>query len=395
LDCSLAPIPDYGVYPDTPGLTQAAPQAGSIALTWADGYVSEFHYIWLRDSCPCPACVNAVTREQTFEIFAHPDNFAIDDVSLTPSGALSMVWNHESHRSLYHPGWLRAHCYSEAARCARRLQPRAWGQDMQHRLPVFRFAEIMDSDTVLLHWLRTLRDDGVAVLRETPLEKGLLRQLAQRISFLRRTNFGDIFDVQSDPDANSNAFTSLRLPLHCDLPTRELQPGFQFLHCLENRASGGDSILVDGFRVARSLQDEKPAAFRLLSTRPVEFRNRDRHYDYRCKMPMIRLDEEGNLREIRLANFLRGPLDLPANQIESFYHAYREFYQMFSEDRFLVRFRLQPGDIETFDNGRVMHARDAFDPSTGERLLQGCYVDRDEVQSRIRILEREEVRSWL
>ena len=42
-----------------------------------------------------------------------------------------------------------------------------------------------------------------------------------------------------------------------------------------------------------------------------------------------------------------------------------------------------------FDNSRVRHARDAFDPKTGERLLQGCYVDRDEVQSRIRILERE------
>lgn len=65
------------------------------------------------------------------------------------------------------------------------------------------------------------------------------------------------------------------------------------------------------------------------------------------------------------------------------------------EDRFLVRFRLRPGDIETGDNGRVLHARDAFDLSTEERLLKGCYVDRDEVQSRIRILEREEARSWL
>jgi gamma-butyrobetaine dioxygenase len=65
------------------------------------------------------------------------------------------------------------------------------------------------------------------------------------------------------------------------------------------------------------------------------------------------------------------------------------------EDRFLVRFRLRPGDIETCDNGCILHARDAFDPSTEEPLLQGCYVDRDEVQSRIRILEREEARSWL
>ena len=37
------------------------------------------------------------------------------------------------------------------------------------------------------------------------------------------------------------------------------------------------------------------------------------------------------------------------------------------EDRCLVRFWLRPGDIETGDNGRVLHARDAFDLSTEER----------------------------
>lgn len=70
-------------------------------------------------------------------------------------------------------------------------------------------------------------------------------------------------------------------------------------------------------------------------------------------------------------------------------------YFLIWEDRFLVRFQLRPGDIETCDNGRVLHARDAVGPSTEERLLQGCDVDRDEVQSRIRILQREEARAWL
>jgi len=41
------------------------------------------------------------------------------------------------------------------------------------------------------------------------------------------------------------------------------------------------------------------------------------------------------------------------------------------------------------DTRRVLHGRAAFDPSTGRRHLQGCYVDRDQLLSRIRVLERQ------
>jgi gamma-butyrobetaine dioxygenase len=38
-----------------------------------------------------------------------------------------------------------------------------------------------------------------------------------------------------------------------------------------------------------------------------------------------------------------------------------------------------------FDNQRVMHGRTAY--TTGARHLQGCYVDKDSLHSRIRVLE--------
>ena len=58
------------------------------------------------------------------------------------------------------------------------------------------------------------------------------------------------------------------------------------------------------------------------------------------------------------------------------------------EPRFRVQRRLRAGDMWAFDNRRVMHARTEFDPSTGRRHLQGCYVDRDELLSRWRVLSR-------
>jgi gamma-butyrobetaine dioxygenase len=41
-----------------------------------------------------------------------------------------------------------------------------------------------------------------------------------------------------------------------------------------------------------------------------------------------------------------------------------------------------------FNNRRTLHARTTFDPSSGLRHLRGCYVDNDDLLSRIRVLER-------
>jgi gamma-butyrobetaine dioxygenase len=39
-------------------------------------------------------------------------------------------------------------------------------------------------------------------------------------------------------------------------------------------------------------------------------------------------------------------------------------------------------------NDRALHGRTAFDPNLGKRHLQGCYIDRDGIESRRRVLKR-------
>ena len=41
-----------------------------------------------------------------------------------------------------------------------------------------------------------------------------------------------------------------------------------------------------------------------------------------------------------------------------------------------------------FDNRRVLHGRREFDPNSGARHLQGTYLDRDMLASRLRVLAR-------
>ncbi len=127
----------------------------------------------------------------------------------------------------------------------------------------------------------------------------------------------------------------------------------------------------------------------MLTTTPMEFWNKDAASDYRCSAPIIALDGRGEVAELRYANFLRGPIDAAAANMPAVYRAYRQFLRLSRDPALRVVRRLQPGDVWVFDNRRVLHARTAFDPSTGRRHLQGCYVDRDELLSRIRVVERD------
>jgi len=381
-------LADYRRYPLISPLSAVQVLPDRVQVRWADDRLSPFHHQWLRDNCPCAHCVYSVTREQVLEIIDVPEDLGCLGARIDSQGCLCLDWS-DGHQSRFDPGWLRAHAYDRQSREERRAnkaQSQLWDSHLQ--LPVFDYQALMDDPKALLQWLLALRDIGLTQVRGAPTEPGSLALIARRIAFIRESNFGVLFNVQSKADADSNAYTAFNLPLHSDLPTRELQPGLQFLHCLVNDATGGESIFVDGFAIADALRREDPDAFRALCEIPVEFRNKDRHSDYRCLAPIIALDALGEVAEIRMANFLRGPFDTTEQQMPRLYRAYRRFIALTRDARFRVIRRLDPGQLWCFDNRRTLHARNAFDPTSGARHFQGCYIDRDELLSRILVLQR-------
>jgi gamma-butyrobetaine dioxygenase len=383
----VATVADWRPFVTSHRIATASRRGDDVKVRWSDGRDSPYDTLWLRDNCPCTACVNPVTREQVFEITAVPEDLAPARIDASPT-RLTVHWA-DGHVSPFEAGFLRAHAYDDASRAERRRVKRPWRAERLAAIPTFTYSDVTGSDRGLLAWLSALEAEGLTKMVGVPTEPGTVGRIANLISFMRETNFGIIFDVMTKPEADSNAYTSLQLPFHTDLPTRELQPGVQFLHCLVNDASGGESQFVDGFAVAEALREEDPALFDILATTPVAFRNKARRSDYRCRAPVIGLDTEGQVSEVRVANFLRAPFDLAPAQMRPFYRAYRRFSQLTTDPRFLVQTRLDAGEMWTFDNRRVLHARAAFDPTSGSRHFQGCYLDRDELTSRIRVLERE------
>ena len=122
---------------------------------------------------------------------------------------------------------------------------------------------------------------GFVVIKNIPTTKNYIVEFANSIGSVRRTNFGEYFDVKSKPDPNDLAYTSLALAPHTDNPYRNPVPCIQLLHCIENKVSGGYSTLVDGYTVTEDLKKSYPDYYKILTEVKVRFKFIDKEVIYR------------------------------------------------------------------------------------------------------------------
>jgi gamma-butyrobetaine dioxygenase len=234
-----------------------------------------------------------------------------------------------------------------------------------------------------------VRDLGFAILAGTGVSEGTVLRVAETFGYVRRTNYGELFDVRTELDPSNLAFTGLAISPHTDNPYRDPVPTLQLLHCVQNAVEGGDTGLVDGFLAASLLADESPADLRLLASTPVPFAWCDATNTLRAEVPLIELDCRGEPRCVRFNNRSMEAIAGTPESLAAFYDAYRHFAEIVTREELRLSFRLEGGDCLMFDNRRVLHARTAFvDDTGGSRHLQGCYADVDGLLSSIAVLER-------
>lgn len=385
-------VPDFDAYPVTHALSGARVVDDDVEVCWADGSVSLLPGLWLREFSPDLGTIHPVTREQVIMLIDLPDEVRAAAAEVLADGSLQVRWHPEGLVSRYHPGWLWAHRPEAPAGDdlpARRLWPR--GQAPQTPLTWVDGAAIQARDDAAFGaWLTAIHADGLGMIEGLPQEPDLVPEIPQRIGCVRNSNFGEVFEVASRPDADSNAYTSVSLPVHNDLCTREYVPGLQFLFCLHNSCSGGDSLFVDAYAVAEQLRVEHPQAFEVLATVAVPFGTRNQDSDHRFVAPVLELDGAGQVAGVRYTWWLRNPMRGDTATIKAFYAAFKQFQRLANDPANQFRLRMRPGDLAGFDNRRVLHGRTAFDPSSGRRWLRGCYGEREELESALRMLGRAE-----
>lgn len=377
---------DLFPYPSPTRLVGAAADPGDprlLQLRFEGGTSRTIALVTLRDACCCTACRHPASLERTQDQLRIDPEIRAERLDLVAGGELEVAWS-DGHLSCYTSGWLVA-----GGRFEEVMPPppvRLWDRSLV--IPRFEYDAVVSDASVRLAWLEALAGHGIAYVTGAPVQPASVLSLIGRVGTVRPTNFGAVFDVRAVIDAISNAYTAIDLPLHVDLPAREHMPGYQFLHCIANEAAGGASVYADGYAMAQDLRAEDPPAFHTLGEVPIRFRYHDETTDYVAIRPLITVGAAGEVEEIRFNTSLMTSFQVAPERTAEVWRAYRQFLERTRDPAFQVETRMAPGDIACFDNRRVLHGRRAFEPSTGLRHLQGAYLERDDVLSALRVLQR-------
>jgi alpha-ketoglutarate-dependent taurine dioxygenase len=227
--------------------------------------------------------------------------------------------------------------------------------------------------------------------------------------------YGDIFHVRTgERNANNLAYTSSALCPHQDMAYYESTPGMQLLHCVAMGKDivGGESTLIDAMAAAYRLRELRPESFQTLTNCPATFVKQRNEACMTYRRPHISL-AKGRCsifdREITAVHWsppFEGPLCLPPEDVEEYYHAYADFEQLVTvdldvtcgkdlasyADEFTWKRKLNPGEVLVFNNRRMLHGRNGFTvansamtPADGRRHLVGCYTNIDDTLNTYRV----------
>ncbi|KAF3938583.1 hypothetical protein ABW19_dt0210183 [Dactylella cylindrospora] len=380
-----------------------------------DGKSFSFDNVFLRDSCTCPTCVDPDTQQKLF---------TTSDINLdiyprrarVANGRLKIEWSHQlersavpeanvdgRHWSYYEPEFL-ANSMSNIKSVKttmsdwRRI---TWDRSIMERDVMWvNYKDYMEDDLALAKALKHLSLYGLLFIRGVPDGRTVdqMPSLAERIGNLKRTFYGDTWTVKSVPNSKNIA---LDLGLHMDLLYFESPPGLQFLHCVENSVTGGESYFTDAFRAANILRQSSPIVFDLLTRYPVNFHYHNDSRHYRFSRPIIVMKPqnetyhpEGGIDHINWAPPFQAPFTMDHSgqmvsksaQWRSFLKGMADLNKLFESPQNQYELLLKEGDCVVFFNRRVLHARRAFDAQSGNRRLTGGYIDIDAFESACRVL---------
>ena len=365
-----------------------------VALNWADGGTSRFHFVWLRQQHYHPATGRAdMVAETPFRLPDEPATLEAESCRVE-DGCLVIRWANDGAVTSHDISWLRQNAYDRDSRLARKARLRTWTAQEALEFPWFDWEKLIQDEEALFDFQASLRDLGFARVRGAPLNDNEAARLAGKLGALRNSDFGTVAMIESRPPDKAGRYANLgaggvvRLAPHTDEGWRYAPPGISFHLALETApGEGGESLLHDGLLAAERLRRNDADAFDFLARVPFRFSaQRNPLERFVARGRMIVTDQDGDVMGIRFSDRTLGVQDLDETMIEAAYRALRAFARELYSDDLVYRHKLRLGECHVFDNHRVLHARTSFDPATGPRRIVQCSVDREEFHNTYRIL---------
>jgi len=362
---------------------------GRLRLDTGDGAARTLHPVWLRERCPCSACRDPRTGQRLLDAWSIPLDTAVAEAR--DDGDRIRVVFSDGHVAPFEPAELRA-----ALRRPSDLDGVATWDASLAEWPTADWDAVRDRDAALFGMLEQLHRNGFVMLRGVPTERDAVGEVVARVGPMRRTNWGGIADVKAVPDAFDLTMTTRALEPHADNPYREPVPGYVFLHCLVNEVPGGELLLTDGFRAAEVLREQAPEDFDVLTRVRPAFSYVDEDAILEHSGPLIELDDSGRVRQVRLSNRTEAVPAEDPDLLERYYRARKRLTGLVNDAALQIRYTWRPGDLLIMDNYRMLHGRSAYrqngepggSEDAGHRHMRQCYMDRDTVGSRRKVLAR-------
>lgn len=131
---------------------------------------------------------------------------------------------------------------------------------------------------------------GIAFIENVPPNMLSTEMAIKRLFPIQKTLFGEMWSLQDTKSHSDSAYSDQELRAHTDNTYFNDAAGLQIFHCIENAASGGETLLVDGFRAIQDVRDNSAESFDRLCTVnvPAEYIEDGEYHRY-CA-PIVRLD---------------------------------------------------------------------------------------------------------
>ena len=348
-----------------------------------EGLKKEIHPFWLRERVNGDSFVDRETQQRLFDPTKLGKNIEIKNLNLSKD-FLEITFNDGVHTKLKIKSILKEYSNINEIKNIKKIE---WDSSLKN-LNNFKFKKNFFEEEEMFEALVNFYKYGFVIFKKVPTKNNFIVNFANSIGSIRRTNFGEFFNVMSKPNPNDLAYTSLPLAPHTDNPYRNPVPCIQILHCIENEVTGGLSTLVDGYTVTQRLKKDFPNYFKILSEIKVRFQFIDQTVVLEDWARMIELDENKNFKQVRFSPRLDFVPLMDKEKLDLYYSARKKISELYNSNQYKIEFKLLPGDLLMMDNHRLLHGRTTYNANEGKRFLQGCYIDYDSTEGKLKYLKK-------
>ncbi len=347
-----------------------------------------YSWFWLRDHGVDSDSLDPDTLQRKVNTFAIPSDLAPRNIDVDQS------------RTLIHIDWVDGSSTSMSVDVLSGVEGRTpqphelvpykgcnvWDSESPlNDMPTVAFPKVMSCEKSLLEWLENIASYGFSIVDEVPSSDQETDSLAERLGPVQQTLFGRMWHLSAElVDHGDSAYSTQYLEPHTDGTYYHDAPGLQMFNCQEFDGKGGESVLVDGFAIARRMQRDDPEAYETLCEIRVPGHYLEPGVHVRGERPVFQLNDSQQVQQVSFNNYDRAPMRLPPDQEQKFYRAYSLFHEYANDQKNWIKIPLRPGKTLIFDNWRVLHGRMGY---VGKRVFYGCYHSRATFESRLRTLQ--------